>query len=179
VLENRPQESAQAVYSTHATLSKLLRGRTFAAAGARPVESPLREGPPPCPGLRRTCAIVAVAILLSATSYARAASPPLSDLDAASLIESWFAGSGWTESVRTGTLVVTRESPACAGNEFEHGRISEAEFKSVLAWAAADQPQGNGHRRSAAFVRATDQHGVCAACTETPCRDADGRGHCS
>src|SRR5215472_6266460 len=87
---------------------------------------------------RHACAIVAVVVLLSVTSYARGGSPPrLSDRDAAILIESWFAGSGWTESVRTGLLVVTRETPACSGNNFERGRISEAEFKSVLAWAAA------------------------------------------
>jgi hypothetical protein len=87
---------------------------------------------------RRNCAIIASAFLLAATSYAHAISvPALSDRDAAGLIESWFAGSGWTESLRTGTLVVTREAPACVGNDFEHGRISEVEYRSVLAWAAA------------------------------------------
>jgi hypothetical protein len=88
--------------------------------------------------VRLSSAIIVVLILLSATSYARATlPPPLSDQDAARLIESWFAGSGWTESLRTGVLVVTRETPACAGNDFEHGRISETEYRSVLAWTAA------------------------------------------
>jgi hypothetical protein len=87
---------------------------------------------------RRNSAIIAIVILLSTTPYVRAGSPPpLSDRDAASLIESWFAGSGWTESLPTGTLIVMRENPACADKDFEHGRISEAEYKSVLAWAAA------------------------------------------
>lgn len=82
-------------------------------------------------------AMVAFALFFSATAYARAASAPLlSDRDATTLIESWFSGAGWTESVRTGTLVVTRETPACPGDDFERGRISEAEYKTVLAWGA-------------------------------------------
>ena len=86
---------------------------------------------------RSACAIIATVFLLSGTAYARASSPsPLSNRDAAGLVESWFAGSGWTESLRTGPLVVTREASACAGNDFDHGRISEAEYKSVIAWAA-------------------------------------------
>ena len=84
-----------------------------------------------------TCAFIAIALLLGATTYARATSaPPLSDRNAAALIESWFAGSGWTESLATGTMVVTRETSACAGNGISRGSISESEYKNALAWAA-------------------------------------------
>ena len=84
-----------------------------------------------------TYAFIAIAFFLSATAYARTTSAPsLSDRNAAALIESWFAGSGWTESLPVGVMIVARGTSPCAGSGFSRGRISESEYKNVLAWAA-------------------------------------------
>jgi len=89
---------------------------------------------------KRSTAITCVALtyLLCLSAYARAAAPPsLSDRDAAGLISSWFAGAGFTQMVRIGNLIVTREDPSCSGSDFDRGRISEREYATDRAWAAA------------------------------------------